>query len=126
MSQSSNDHKQSPPIRRSSNAGSKWRDPESRTQADRILRKFGGPRRLAKLLKAIDPNTALNPSSIYRWRYPRDRGGTGGLIPTAAIPLIQKAAVVDGILLSQEDLYPGPVTKRHWDDHLDGKLDIYE
>lgn len=101
--------------------GYPWRPQVERTQADRVLRKFGGPRRLARLLKTLDPENALNPSSIYRWRYPVEKGGTGGVIPTRDIPVVRKAAALDGIILDEWDLYPGPLKKREWvEDKFDG------
>lgn len=76
------------------------------TQAERIVSKFGGPRRLAGLLNSIDPDFSRNPSSIYRWLYSKERGGTGGLIPTQTMPLIMKAARIEGIFLTDEDFRP--------------------
>lgn len=93
------------------------------SQAERVLRKFGGAacgeeevngrevrggagaRRLSEILEIIGyPKT---PASIYRWTYPRSRGGTGGLIPTSAWPLIHLAARYAGILITAEDRDPG-------------------
>lgn len=45
------------------------------TPAERIIEKFGGAAKLAELLQ-------VDVSRVYRWTYPADRGGTGGLIPT--------------------------------------------
>jgi hypothetical protein len=108
--------------------GYKWSAKVPRTQADRVLAKFGGPRRLSKLLKALaernptDPQIqTLVPSSIYRWRYPVEKGGTGGIVPTRAIPLLIQAARMDGIFLDEEDLYPGVIERRDWE--LDDRLD---
>lgn len=81
---------------------------EPQNQAQRIIKKFGNARRLARLLKAIGYN--YNPSSIYKWTYPRSpvngRGGTGGIIPADAWPAIKKAAVYDGVVLTLEDIEP--------------------
>ncbi len=76
------------------------------TQAERVIRKFGGVRRLASVLKAI--GKPKNPASIYRWTYPQYLGGTGGLIPTAAWPDILAAARADGIVISSEEMDPRP------------------
>lgn len=81
--------------------------PPPKSQAERIIAKFGGARRLAIILKQADESQALNPSSIYRWTYPKEKGGTGGVVPTAALPLLIKAARLEGIFLTPEDLYPG-------------------
>lgn len=81
------------------------------TQAYRIIKKFGGARRLWALLKDLGPEHELSPSSIYRWDYPKEKGGTGGVIPTAAMPSVIKAARLEGIFLTPEDFYPGVITK---------------
>lgn len=73
-------------------------------QATRILAKFGGARRLASALKAL--GIPRDPATIYKWTYPREKGGTGGLIPTAAWPDVLKAARMEGILISPEDMDP--------------------
>lgn len=85
------------------------RHPEKpkRSQAQRIIDKFGGARRLVSILNTIDPSTSRAPSSIYKWLYSRSKGGTGGVIPTSALPLVLKAARLEGIFLTAEDLYPG-------------------
>ena len=80
-----------------------------RSQAERIIAKFGGPYRLSKAVAALgDPAKTLNPASIYRWMYDRSKGGTGGLIPTGSLPLVLEAARFDGIFLSGDDLDPRP------------------
>lgn len=78
-----------------------------RSQAQRIVDKFGGARRLASALHAADPSYARHPSNVYRWLYPREKGGTGGVIPTSALPLVITAARIEGIYLTADDLYPG-------------------
>lgn len=79
-------------------------------QADRIIKKFGRPRDLAKaldLLAAKENNDAIrrNATTVYRWTYSRDRGGTGGIIPTSAMNDVKRAARLQGILLTAEDWY---------------------
>lgn len=81
------------------------------TQAERIIERFGGARRLAEALSAV--GEFRHPSVVYKWTYPKDRGGTGGLIPTAAWPDILKAARHFGIYMTEEDTDPRPrVLKR--------------
>ena len=75
-------------------------------QAESVINKFGGARELARAIKALSPDDHYNPSSIYRWMYPKSAGGTGGEIPGPALKLIIKAARFAGILLTPEDLYP--------------------
>lgn len=69
------------------------------SQAERIIDKFNGRYNLARLI-------GKQPSTIYRWTYPRSKGGTGGLIPNKDLPLIRKAAREQGIYLTEKDLYP--------------------
>lgn len=77
------------------------------SQAARVAAKFGGIRALARALeKAGCPRDAAN---VYRWTYPKARkGGTGGLIPSSAMPLVLEAARLDGVLLTAEDIDPRP------------------
>lgn len=79
---------------------------EALNQAERILKKFGGASRLAGLFNSL--NIRRNLHSIYKWTYPRERGGTNGLIPGSAMQDILQAARLDGILLTPEDLDPRP------------------
>jgi len=78
-----------------------------RSQAERIIDKFGSVARLLLLLREIEPSRFRHPSTLYRWRYPRSKGGTGGLVPTSDLALVIKAAKLDGIFLTEDDLYPG-------------------
>lgn len=45
-------------------------------------------------------------ATVFRWDYPRAKGGTGGFIPTKAWPDILLAARCDGIILTSEDFDP--------------------
>ncbi len=66
------------------------------TPAEKIIAKFGGMRPLARAI-------GVSPSAVCFWTYPRERGGTGGYIPTAQIPKIKFAAEVLGVELTAED-----------------------
>lgn len=72
-----------------------------KTQADRVIEKFEGAPRLAELIGRDD-------STVYRWTYPREKGGTGGVIPGNALVLVIRAAKQEGILLTDADLSPLP------------------
>ena len=50
-------------------------------QAARIIKSFNGASKLARHLNLPAP-------TVYRWGYPRNRGGTGGLIPAYRIEQI--------------------------------------
>lgn len=70
------------------------------TQAERVIAKFGG---VGPLAEAI----GRNPSTVYKWTYPRTEGGTDGLIPASSLRRVLKAAREHGIFISATDLYPG-------------------
>lgn len=65
-------------------------------QAKRIINKFGGIYTLARKIGAA-------PSTIYRWTYPLDKGGTGGLIPVKWHEIILETARLEGIFITKED-----------------------
>lgn len=77
------------------------------SQAERIIDKFGGVPALLQVLNEADPSITWNKSSIYRWLYPKEKGGTGGVIPTRAMVPLFRAARLAGIILTPEDFYPG-------------------
>ena len=68
------------------------------SQATRVIKKFGGPYRLAAAL-------GCSPSTVYRWTYHRPRG-TGGLIPATIMPEVLLAAELAGVSLTSKDLTP--------------------
>jgi hypothetical protein len=78
--------------------------PGALTQAGRIFVKFGGAMRLSEILTQIGRPRAY--ATVFRWDYPKEKGGTGGIIPGSAWPSIMLAARFEGIFLSSEDLDP--------------------
>jgi hypothetical protein len=74
------------------------------TPADRVITAFGGVRATARVL-------GRNPSSISRWRIPREDGGTGGRVPSALQLAILNGAKAAGIALSAEDLIVASVAE---------------
>lgn len=85
---------------------------EYTTQAERIIDKFGGVMKLVRLLNQIDPENTITPSSVYRWNYPTNKYGTGGIIPIKHIPNILKAARLEGIFIDVNELYPTGTERR--------------
>jgi hypothetical protein len=77
-------------------------------QAQNIVRKFGGPAKMAETIAAIYPNSKdhIHRTTIYRWMWPRHAGGTGGEIPLPSLQKVLKAARRAGVMLSPEDIYP--------------------
>jgi hypothetical protein len=63
-----------------------------------VIEKFGGPARIAELLK-------VDVSRVYRWTYPADRGGTDGLIPTKHQMRLLALAREHGVPLSPDDFF---------------------
>lgn len=74
------------------------------TQADRIFARFGGPVGLIQALARA--GHARAPSSVYRWNMPRAKRGTDGMIPTRALGDVMIAARLEGVVLTENDLYP--------------------
>jgi hypothetical protein len=74
------------------------------TQAERIIERFGGVRNLIDALENIGIKRDL--TNIYRWTYSKEKGGTGGLVPTTALIDVIAAARKEGVFLTQEDLDP--------------------
>lgn len=76
------------------------------TQAATVIKKFGDEQKLCAALNAAGHPISI--TRIYRWTYPKSRGGTGGLIPTQQLQHVLKAARLQGVLIMAEDLYtPG-------------------
>lgn len=73
------------------------------SQASQIIEKFGSVPALSRALAAAGVGRDL--TTIYKWTYPKDKGGTGGYIPTSAHADIKKAARREGILLTAQDWY---------------------
>ena len=47
-----------------------------------LIKKFGGPKGLWSGIKVVAAVTRSDPSRVYRWMRPKEKGGTGGLIPS--------------------------------------------
>jgi hypothetical protein len=67
------------------------------SQAQTIIDKFGGVPALAKA-------TGFSLNSVYKWTYPKEKGGTGGLIPASKLPEVYMAAQRLGIELSAAEV----------------------
>jgi len=80
--------------------------PANRTQAQRIFDKFGGVPALHKALQRVGADAARHVSAIYRWNLPKKNGGSNGLIPTSALGDVIRAARLEGVHITPEDLYP--------------------
>jgi len=65
------------------------------SQAQRLFEKFGGAARLAEAM--IRHGNIKSRVTVYKWDYPKERGGTGGIIPTAQWPAIARIARIEGL-----------------------------
>lgn len=75
------------------------------TQAERIIRKFGGVGYLFKALQAVGEYRSR--TTIQRWKFPKGfHRGSGGIIPTQSLHAVSKAARYEGIILTAEDFDP--------------------
>ena len=72
-------------------------------QAAKIVRKFGGERRLARAI-------GKSPSTVYRWSYPPP-AGTNGIVPHGAVKLVKAAALRRGITLTTRDWMPEEIRR---------------
>ena len=66
-----------------------------------VLARFGGAGPLAQLLR-------LDRSAVHRWALPKDRGGSGGLIPARHPRRLLALAAAPGLALSPADLIGAP------------------
>lgn len=72
--------------------------------AQRIVDAFGG---ITKLVEALDAvGVKLHRVAVYQWCRPREKGGTGGRIPSHRIDQIKRAGRWVGVLIT-EDMFCG-------------------
>ncbi len=69
--------------------------------AHTVIQLFGGYADTAKLL-------SRDETRIRRWTYPRERGGTGGIIPTKMQLRLLELAPSKGVALAPQDFFPKP------------------
>lgn len=68
--------------------------------AELVIERFSGVCALARAL-------GKNPSTISRWKKPREEGGTGGLVPSQSQPRLLALAKERGIALTPTELVTG-------------------
>lgn len=66
--------------------------------AARVIARCGGVAAVARL-------TGRAAVSIHKWRHPKEKGGTGGLIPTEAQVLLMDAASRGEVDLTPADFF---------------------
>lgn len=67
--------------------------------AGSLIAKFGSVKALAEI-------TGISVHSVGRWRAPKEKGGTGGVVPHWHINSIVAAASAQGIKVSAADFFP--------------------
>ena len=66
--------------------------------AHHVIQKHGGVHEVAAL-------TGRHVSRVMRWSWPKERGGTGGLIPTDMQHLLMAGGRAKGVSLSAADFF---------------------
>jgi len=69
--------------------------------AERIIEKCGGAAVVAELAD-------VHLSRVHRWTYPKDRGGSGGVVPSQNQQRILDGARARGIDLAPSDFFDSP------------------
>ena len=69
------------------------------TPAEIVIARFGSAQRVAEAL-------GVHVSRVHRWAYPRERGGSDGMIPSRHHRPLLDAAKAAGIKLKADDLIP--------------------
>ena len=69
------------------------------TMAQRVVKKLGGPAMVAEML-------GVSRIAVYKWMYPRAKGGTGGYIPARRQLELMVTAKMMGIELTKDDFFP--------------------
>lgn len=64
-----------------------------------IVRALGGA-------PAVAGRIGRSPSVVYRWSYPKARGGLGGNVPADVRPDLIDLAAELGVSLGHDDFYP--------------------
>lgn len=67
--------------------------------AEQIIKKCAGHENVARY-------ACVDVSRVYRWTYPKERGGTGGLIPTKRQHLLLSNANAHGVSIGPSDFFP--------------------
>jgi len=69
--------------------------------AKTVIAKVGGPEVVAEV-------TGRDLSRVYRWMYPKERGGSGGIIPHREAEKILAHAMRNGIDVTPSDFFARP------------------
>lgn len=67
--------------------------------ADKVIQKCGGVPETARL-------AGCSENWVYRWRLPKEKGGTGGLVPQSAQIALLMSARKGAVDISPDDFFP--------------------
>ena len=67
--------------------------------AERMIKKLGGAYKVAEMIHC-------SPQAVYKWTYPREFGGTGGLIPHRRQLELMLVAKLYGFDLTADEFFP--------------------
>lgn len=67
--------------------------------AKSVIAKLGG-------VEVVCGITGKHVSRVYRWMHPKEKGGTGGFIPTTEAPKLLEYAKANRIKISADDFFP--------------------
>ena len=68
------------------------------TVAKAVIEKCGG-------IKVVMGICGVSRNAVYKWTYPKDRGGTGGIVPHYAAELLLANAKSGGVNVRPEDFF---------------------
>lgn len=66
--------------------------------AKSVIEKMGGPTEVARI-------TGKHMTRVYRWMYPRSRGGTDGVVPHEDAKKLLDHAAINSIDLKADDFF---------------------
>lgn len=73
--------------------------------AHTVIRKFASNGKLSSGIDLISEITGSDRTSVYRWMRPKEKGGTGGLVPTKQQPKLLEYAKENYVPLATADFF---------------------
>lgn len=73
------------------------------TPAEHVIKKCGGAARTSKIVERAY-------STVHKWKYDKEKGGTGGIIPASAQAKILEAADRGEVDVRPEDFFRVPAS----------------
>ena len=73
-------------------------DETTKSPAERVIEKCGGPQVVATVL-------GIDVSNVHRWKYPKDRDGQGGMVPSHYAQALLDCSLARGWNLQPDDFF---------------------